>query len=163
MSPAARILAAAMLALAVGCSAQGAGQPAAATVLPQRAVESGARTGGMLRLVLRLTDHGVDLVSSSEAPDTMNRRDPLAGSPTFCRALSADGTVLAERGFRLETTIRSEAPGKDGTIEGARADVAEPVFTVTVPMVAGLASVRFYRARPGADRASAEVLGEVRP
>ncbi|MDD5309266.1 MAG: hypothetical protein PHU25_18280, partial [Deltaproteobacteria bacterium] len=117
----------------------------------------------MLRLVLRLTPQGVVLVSSSEAQNTMNRRDPMADAPTFYRALTGDGRVLAERGFRLETELRSEGPGEDGAMHGVHVPVAEPVFTVMVPKVAGLSVVRFYRAEPGGDRAAAEILGEVRP
>jgi hypothetical protein len=145
----------------VGCSAQGTGSAPRAQEAVARA--EGARADAMLRLVLRLTSGGVEILSSSEAPNAMNRRDPLAGSPTFYRALDASGAVLAERGFRLETEIRSESPGEDGKIVSARAQVAEPVFTVMVQKVEGLALVRFFRAAPGADRASAEVLGEVRP
>ncbi|MDD5308180.1 MAG: hypothetical protein PHU25_12735, partial [Deltaproteobacteria bacterium] len=79
------MLAAAMLTVALGCSAQGAGQPAATTTVPQRTAET-ARPDSMLRLVLRLTPQGVVLVSSSEAQNTMNRRDPMADAPTFYRA-----------------------------------------------------------------------------
>jgi len=121
------------------------------------------RPAVMLRLTLRLDGDGVELLSSSEAPNTVNRRDPHRASPTFFRVIGEDGSVLEERGFRLETELRSETAGADGALEGTRVPVDDPVFSVAVPGHAGLSAVRFYRAPPGGGRDGAVLLGEVRP
>jgi hypothetical protein len=115
----------------------------------------------MLRAVLRLTAGGIEVVSLSEAENTLNRRDPLRDSPAFWRSFDGQGRLLEERGLRLETALRSEAPAADGTIEGVRVPLDEPVFDAAVPLGPGLRIVRFYRTAPGQPRDRAEALGEI--
>ncbi len=123
-------------------------------------VDDGARPERMLRAVLRLTSSGLEVVSLVEAPNTVNRRDPLRRSPAFWRSFDGQGRLLEERGVRLETELRSEAPGPDGLIEGAHVSLDEPVFDATVPLRPGLRTVRVFRAAPGTGRDRAELLGE---
>ncbi|HUT77778.1 MAG TPA: hypothetical protein VM285_08840 [Polyangia bacterium] len=123
--------------------------------------DGSARPERMLRFVLRLSVDGLEVVSLIAADNTVNRRDPHRGSTAFWRSFDAGGSLLEERGFRLEAELRSEVPGPDGTIEGARVPLDEPVFDVAVPLRPGIKTIRFFRAAPGAGRDRAEVLGEL--
>jgi hypothetical protein len=117
----------------------------------------------ILRLVLRLTDDGIETIKALEAPGRIGRRDPYRHAPTFARGYDADGRLLFERGFRLDSELRSEVHGLDGTIEGARVPLGEPLFTVVVPQHRDLDRIGFYRAARGDPRSAAELIGEVRP
>ena len=117
----------------------------------------------ILRLVLRLTPDGVETVSAVEAPGRIGRRDPYREASTFYRALDRQGRLLCERGFRLETHLRSESQGPDGTIEGERVPIAKPVFTVVVPRHPDLDRILLFGAERGEPRHTAEPIGEVRP
>jgi hypothetical protein len=117
----------------------------------------------ILRLVLRLTPGGVETVRAVEAPGRINRRDPHRASPTFFRAVDRDERVLFERGFRLETHVRSETHGPEGDIEGRWIELAQPVFSVVVPSFEDLHAIRFFRGSRGDLGKPAELLGEVRP
>jgi hypothetical protein len=125
--------------------------------------DAATRPDRVLRLVLRLTEDGVETVEAIEAPGRVGRRDPYRSSPGYCRGFDRDGKVLFERGLRLETHLRSEVAGPDGVIEGRRIPLEQPVLTVLVPLHDELDRVRFYRASPGASRSDAEPIGEVRP
>ncbi|MBW2278048.1 MAG: hypothetical protein JRF63_11175 [Deltaproteobacteria bacterium] len=127
------------------------------------AAEATASSDRVLRLVLRITADGVATVKAIEAPGRIGRRDPYRASPTFYRGYDLDGRELFERGFRLETHLRSEIHGPGGVIEGTRVPLAEPVFTVIVTILKDLHSIRFYRTARGDTRRSAEPIGEVRP
>jgi hypothetical protein len=171
--------AASMLALSIALCCCGRGGPeirpqsegsrrtAAATVgeapPASGADDERARPRLMLRLVLRLEDDGVELLESVEAPNTIGRRDPLRRSRTFWRALAADGTVLAERGFRLERELRSETAGPDGGIVAARFEVKRPVFSLTVPLFPELDRILLLEAPAEGPRDEAEPIGEVEP
>lgn len=163
----ATIPAAALLALCCACSPSDPAAPTAAPSAVEDRGETGAeradRTDRILRLVLRLTADGVELVRAVEAPGRVNRRDPHGSSPTFLRAVDPEGRVLFERGFRLETQLRFEVPGPDGAIEGQRVPLAEPVFTAALPLHPDLDAIRFYRASERGSRDEAELIGEVRP
>jgi hypothetical protein len=149
------------LLLAAACTAGPSGP--ATTVPDDRPRAAGEdRPERMLKLVLRLTAQGVVELGRVEAPNTMNRRSPDEKRDTFYRAVSRTGAVLLERGFRLETEVRSEIQGADGRTEGRRVEVAQPEFTVAVPLYDDLDAIRFYRAGPDGARASAALLGEVR-
>jgi len=147
---------------ASSCSAPNAspaGEPAGAAVPGGAGTVS--RPARMLRVAARLTDGGLEVVSLVEAQNTVNRRDPLRRSPAFWRSYDGQGRLLEERGFRLETGLRSEHPGPHGELGGQQVPLDEPVFDVAVPLSFGLASVRFFRVAPGGDRERAEILGEL--
>ena len=50
------------------------------------------------------------------------------------RVFSEKGALLIERGFRLEPRIRAEAPGPNGMLEGQLVPIAEPTFSVPIPL-----------------------------
>jgi hypothetical protein len=159
-----RLLFTALTALACACSSAGVGEPG-----PLPGASSTAQTAAaaepdtILRLVLRLTDGGVEVVGAKRAPGKINRRDSYRSSSTFFRALDGEGRLLLERGFRLETEIRSETADEDGAIHGAHVAIDEPVFTVVVPAYTELDAIRFFRAPPGMPRANAVLIGEIKP
>jgi hypothetical protein len=128
---------------------------------PNATADGGARPGRMLRAVLRLTAGGIEVVSLTEAGNTVNRRDPLRRSTTFWRSFDSQGNPLEERGFRLEVELRSEGPGPDGELTGEHVALDRPVFDVAVPLRPGLRTVRFFRVAPGDDRERAGLLGEI--
>lgn len=136
---------------------------------PARTVEAGGpaametRPAEMYSIVLKLTDHGLETVQVDRVQNTMNRRDPHRREPTFYRVVAADGGVVFERGFRLETERRSETADENGKLSGVRVEVEEPVFTIKVPAFENLDVVRLFRAEQGRNREDAELLGEVRP
>ncbi|MFO8072574.1 MAG: hypothetical protein R6V85_11930 [Polyangia bacterium] len=163
--------AASMLVLSIALCCCGRGGPEvrpqaddsrrAAAATPGGADGERKRPRLMLRLVLRLEDGGVELLESVEAPNTIGRRDPLRRSRTFWRALAADGTVLAERGFRLERELRSETAGPDGGIVAARFEVEHPVFSLMVPLFPRLDRILLLEAAAEGSRDEAEPIGEV--
>jgi hypothetical protein len=163
----ATIPAALLLVLLSACSPTELSDPAAApagtAVDGEPGAEQAGRADRVLRLVLRLTADGVETVSAVEFPGRVNRRDPHRSSAVFFRAVDRDGRILFERGFRLETHLRSEAQGPGGMIEGRRVPLAEPVFTVALPRHPNLDAIRFFRASERGSRDEAELLGEVRP
>ncbi|MDJ0765200.1 MAG: hypothetical protein QNJ97_19625 [Myxococcota bacterium] len=164
-------LAVGLIALAAGCD----GAPVASEVGGSTAVRGihtvsqgpgylGAnRPDKALRLTMKLTTDGVEVLSAVEAANTLNRRDRYASSPAFYRVLDAKDRVVFERGFRLETVIRSETNGPDGQIEGHFFELKEPVFRAVVPLFENTASIQFYRVGGDGSRESATLLGEVRP
>jgi hypothetical protein len=173
-----RFLFPAALLLAAGCAVNPGGPNATASPAVEGAAPAGTADGSakgaghylgadrperMLKLELRLTDGGVQVLGRVEAPNTINRRSPDEKRPTFFRAVNARGDVLLERGFRMEREVRSETQGENGQIEGKRVEVEEPEFTVSVPLFDDLDAIRFYEAGPDGDRARAALLGEVRP
>lgn len=121
------------------------------------------RPSGMMMLSLKLTESGIDVLSRTEAPNSMNRRSPHEKRDTFFRVFSSAGQVLLERGFRLETEIRSESNGPNGVMEGSGVPLREPTFSVSVPLYKDMEVVRFYRIHEGGTRENAEIIGEVRP
>lgn len=163
----ATIPAAALLALVCACAPSDLSEPVATRAAIGDHGGPGAggaeRPDRILHLVLRLTANGVETVSAIEAPGRVNRRDPHRSSSTFFRALDRNGRVLFERGLRLETHLRSEVQGADGTLDGRRVPLEEPVFTVVVPRYPDLDAIRFFHGAPGALRDTAEQIGEVRP
>jgi hypothetical protein len=169
MRPAIIAAACLLVGLSAGaCSAPtqpAAGEPStgqgAVAVGTAAARDGTTRPGRMLRAVLRLTAAGIEVVSLTEAGNTVNRRDPLRRSTTFWRSFDSQGNLLEERGFRLETELRSEGPGPDGELTGERVTLDQPVFDVAVPLRPGLRTVRFFRAAPGGDREQADVIGEL--
>ena len=164
-SPATTIAFFSITLVACCCSQLGADDPAPSIIATTADPSAGEieRPTRMLRLLVRLTATGPQIDSAIEADNTQNRRDPYRGSPTFFRAIDADGNTLAERGFRLETNIRSETTGEDGAMRAVRVPIDEPVFSVAVPLHQELDSVRFFRAHSGEPRDTADLIGEIRP
>lgn len=117
----------------------------------------------MLRLVLALEGGKLVEISRAVVPNTVGARDPHRRSASFSRALDARGEVIDERGFRLERHRRSETAGPDGEMIGDRIEVDRPVFSIAVPLFAGLETIRIYAADEGGDRGAARLLGEVDP
>ncbi|MBN2670166.1 MAG: hypothetical protein JXX29_00750 [Deltaproteobacteria bacterium] len=121
------------------------------------------RPSGMVKLSLKLTESGIEVLDRTEAPNSMNRRSPHEKRDTFFRVFSNTGQVLLERGFRLETEIRSESNGPDGVMEGLGVPLQEPAFSVSIPLFDNIEVVRFYRTLVGGSRDNATLIGEVRP
>ena len=117
--------------------ASGPGIQAAAAAAPAAA--------GSLRLTIRLAPTGAEVISRAQSADPVQRRDPYRNEATFYRVYSADGRVLAERGFRLEDELRAEAPGPDGALTGERVPIEAPIVSLQIPLFADAAVVRLYR------------------
>ena len=126
------------------------------------ASERPSRPDKMLRLVLRLMDDGLEVISRTEAPNRTNRRDGRARHRTFYRVYAADGTVLEERGFEMARATRGEIREADGSIRGVRVPVDEPVFSVAVPLHEGWSEIRFFEA-DDVSRKDPVLLGRVTP
>jgi hypothetical protein len=118
-----------------------------------------ATADGSIRLTIRLAPGGAEVISRVETDAPSQRRDPFRNEPTFFRVLDVSGRVLAERGFRLETALRSELPDADGALTGARVPLAAPIASIQVPRLAGATAVRLYRKAAPAP----ELLAEVKP
>ncbi len=116
----------------------------------------------MLRVTLRLTENGVEVLSSVLADNTVNRRDPHRNSSTFFRVLDKDGNILVQRGFRLETTIRSETIDETGKMSGKQIPIDKPVFTLAIPLPDNAHSITLFESAPDSD-GKVTVLGEFSP
>lgn len=157
--------------LVVACSSSGpagGAQPSSSSAaedvkVGDPALSGVARPDRMLRLVLRLTADGAAIVSTTEAPNTVNRRDPLHREATFFRALDDRGELLLERGFRLPLAISGERRDPAGQLDGVHAPLEDPVFTIAVPSYRGLSLIRLYRESAAGTRENPVLLGEVRP
>lgn len=137
--------------------------PAISTTEPRETTAAAnTRPARMLRLVLRLTATGPEIVSVNDAPNSLSRRDPLRRAPTFFRARSASGELLFERGFALADELNVDVRAPDGSLSGAHAPLAVPVFTIAVPRFPELAVIELYRAADGS-RQDPTLIGEVRP
>lgn len=151
------------------CSSRGPAQPVENTdnvhPLPvnNEHIDVGEHPDRMLRLTIRLTQEGADVIDVVEAPNTINRRDPHVKSRAFYRAHDSKDKVLVERGFRLEDHIRAEVPGQDGQLEGQLVPVEERIITLTVPAYDDLQVIRLYRSTTSGDRKNAALLAQIRP
>ena len=154
-------------ALAAACAPSATGDPQAAAASQTAATSPGAapsaQAEGSLRLTLRLSPGGVEILSRAVSDAPVQRRDPYRNEPTFFRVYDGAGRALAERGFRLETELRSEAPAADGTISGERVPIDAPVVSIQIPRFAEAASVKLYRRDAAAPGAEPALLAEVKP
>jgi len=139
---------------AAATSATAATSPAASPAVPD---------GGSVRLTIRLSPGGAEVLSRVASDAPVQRRDPYRNAPTFFRVYDGAGRALAERGFRLETELRSEAPAADGTISGERVPIDAPVVSIQIPRFAEAASVKLYRRDAAAPGAEPALLAEVKP
>ncbi len=160
----------AIILLALGsCSSRGPADPGGAngnvhpSSIKNAPVDRSERPDRMLRLTIRLTQDGAEVVDVVEAPNTINRRDPHSKSRAFYRAHDSTGEVLLERGFRMEDHIRAEVPGEDGQLEGQLVPMEERIITLTVPAYDDLRVIRLYRSTTGGDRKDAKLLAQIRP
>jgi hypothetical protein len=151
------------------CSSGGPAQPGSTTGNTHHSpvndvhVDGNERPDRMLRLTIRLTQDGAEVIDVVEATNTINRRDPHLRSRAFYRAHDSTGEVLIERGFRLEDHIRAEVPGEGGQLEGQLVPLEERIITLTVPAYDDLQVIRLYRSTTGGDRKDAELLAQIRP
>ncbi|MCK9460179.1 MAG: hypothetical protein M0R80_11115 [Proteobacteria bacterium] len=148
--------------LCAACAPGAAGDPqiapAAAAATPG-AASADAQADGSTRLTIRLAPGGPEVLSRADSDESVQRRDPYRNEPTFFRVVDGAGRVLAERGFRLEDELRSEAPAADGTLSGEHVPLEAPIVSLQIPRFAGAAAVRLYRR--GAN--GPELLAEVTP
>ena len=148
--------------LCAACAPSAAGDPqtpstkAAATSSGAAAV---APADGSVRLTIRLSPGGPEVLSRADSDQNVQRRDPYRNEPTFFRVVDGAGRVLAERGFRLETELRAEAPAADGTLAGEHVPLDAPIASLQIPRFAEAAVVRLYRR----GTAEPELLAEVKP
>jgi hypothetical protein len=122
-----------------------------------------ATAEGSVRLTIRLTPGGAELLNRVETQELVQRRDPNRNEPTFFRVYDGEGRVLAERGFRLETELRAEVPAADGTLSGSHVPIDAPIVSMQVPLFAETAIIRLYRKDAKAPDAAPALLAEVRP
>jgi len=108
--------------------------PAAAN--PKRPVPLSMETNAdkILRLTLRITDTGVETLSTVEADGAPNRRDRHAQSSTFFRVMTKDNRVLFTRGFRMPGARRAEFPDENGRLSRFRGAEAPAVISIIVPV-----------------------------
>ena len=154
-------LAAALFA-AGACAPSATGDPeaaAAGNAATQPAATATSEADGSLRLTIRLSPGGPEILSSATSGEPVQRRDPYRNEPTFFRVYDGEGGVLAERGFKLETELRSEIPAADGALSGERVPLDVPVVTLQIPRFESAAVVRLYLR----GEAEPELLAEVRP
>ena len=162
---AASLLAAAAL-CALGCAPAATTGDAPSTTAPRAAAPASSEASGSLRLSIRLTSIGPQIISRVASRARVNRRDPYKDAATFYRAYDKAGRLVAERGFVLETDRHVDIAADDGSLTGAHAQVEEPVMTLQIPLAGSeIDVVRLYR-RGGDGKgpdAAPELIGEVRP
>jgi hypothetical protein len=146
-----------------GCAPSAAGEAKASTPTASAAPSPAAATSGSVRLTLRLSPGGAEILSRAASDASVQRRDPYRNEPTFFRVLDGAGRVLAERGFKLETELRGEVPDADGALTGTHTPLAAPVVSIQVPSFAETAVIRLYRRDAAAPNAEPVLLAEVRP
>ena len=149
--------------LVAACAPSATGDPQANAASGAVATSSdpspSALAGGSLRLTLRLSPGGPEILSRVVSDAPVQRRDPYRNEPTFFRVYDANGWVLAARGFKLETELRCAVPATDGTLSGAHVTIEAPVVSIQVPLFAETAVIRLYRSGGPAP----VLLAEVRP
>jgi len=154
-------------ALAAACAPSATGDPQAAAASQTAATSPGAapsaQAEGSLRLTLRLSPGGVEILSRAVSDAPVQRRDPYRNEPTFFRVYDGEGGVLAERGFKLVAELRSEVPAADGTLSGTHVPIEAPIVSIQVPLFAETAVVRLYRRDPAAPDSEPTLLAELRP
>lgn len=146
-----------------GCAPSAAVDAPTAAPAGSMAPAPAATATGSVRLTIRLAPGGAELLSRVETDEPVQRRDPYRNEPTFFRVLDRQGRVLAERGFKLVTELRSEVPAADGALTGVRVPIEAPIFSIQVPRFADASAVRLYRRDPAAANAEPELLAEVKP
>ena len=150
----------ALAAALAGCAPSAAVDASTATPAAAGAAPLPAATAeGSVRLTIRLAPGGAELLARVETQEPVQRRDPYRNEPTFFRVYDGAGRVLAERGFKLEAALRTEAPAADGTLSGEHVPLEAPIVSLQIPRFEGAATVRLYRR--GA--AEPELLAEVKP
>ena len=163
------VIVAIVLLLLCSCSSRGPVDPGGTTGNAHPSpvndvhIDGHERPDRMLRLTIRLTEDGAEVIDVVEAPNTINRRDPHLKSRAFYRAHDSTGEILVERGFRIEDHIRAEVPGEDGQLEGQLVPLEERIITLTVPAYDDLQVIHLYRSTTGSDRKDAKLLAQIRP
>ncbi|MCP4599115.1 MAG: hypothetical protein GY847_01010 [Proteobacteria bacterium] len=144
--------------------------PALIETREQKSQKPLARPERMFRMTLKITDKGVEILNSVEAPNTINRRDPYKDGKTIFRVFDKNNAVLVERGFRMEKVLRSEWEDEQGNLRGATVPLDEVIISVAIPKYEQLEVVRLYKRIPdnmvhgqAAEESDLELIGEVRP
>jgi hypothetical protein len=160
------LLLVAALSAAGACAPSATGDPkpaAASAAAASPGATPAAQAGGSLRLTLRLSAGGPEILSRAVSDAPVQRRDPYRNEPTFFRVYDGAGRALTERGFKLVTALRSEVPAADGTLSGEHVPIETPIVSIQVPRFPDAAVIRLYRRDATAPNAAPELLAEVKP
>jgi hypothetical protein len=114
------------------------------------ALTNTAPANKVLRLTLKISDKGVETLSSVEADGALNRRDRFQQSSTFFRVVTKDNRVLFTRGFQMQNERRAEFADENGKLTRFQGPSEPSVISIVVPVLSGADKLQLLRHKEAA-------------